>query len=97
METFRIAAGRICCARCTATSKRTHQQCRAPAMRGKKVCRFHGGKSTGPKTDEGRAACAAAKTGHGCETRAIRSERKKALARLHDLGKLSRLSGLVIR
>ncbi|MDA0630613.1 MAG: HGGxSTG domain-containing protein, partial [Proteobacteria bacterium] len=42
-------------------SKRTRKQCGAPAMRGKRVCRFHGGLSTGPKSAEGRARCAAAK------------------------------------
>jgi len=83
-----IAAGRICCAQCQAQSKRTHQQCRAPAMRGKKVCKFHGGMSTGPKTDEGRAACAAAKAVHGRETRRIRAERSRKLRELKALGKL---------
>ena len=56
-------------------------------MRGKRVCRFHGGKSTGPKTDAGRAACAAAKTVHGWETRKIREERKAGLKRLKVLAK----------
>ncbi len=85
---FLIAAGHIHCAQCQAQSKRTHQQCRAPAMRGKRVCRFHGGKSTGPRTDAGRAACAAAKTIHGWETRKIREERKRTLQRLKVLGRL---------
>ena len=57
-------------------------------MRGKRVCRFHGGKSTGPKTDEGKVACATAKTIHGQETRTIRAERKKKFAELKMLGKL---------
>ena len=29
--------------RCTARSKRSGQQCRGPAVRGKRVCRMHGG------------------------------------------------------
>ena len=33
--------------RCHAHSKRTGLACRQPAMRGKRVCRFHGGKSPG--------------------------------------------------
>ena len=66
------AGGKIVCARCTAKSKRTHKQCGAPAIRGKTKCKFHGGRSTGPKTDEGRARCAQAKTIHGQETRAKR-------------------------
>lgn len=48
------AAGKILCNRCQAKSKRTHKQCARPAMRGKKVCNFHGGKSTGPQTPEGK-------------------------------------------
>ncbi len=35
--------------RCSATSKRTRQPCRAPAMRGWKVCRFHGAGGGAPK------------------------------------------------
>jgi hypothetical protein len=57
-------------------------------MRGKKVCKFHGGKSTGPKTDEGRAACAAAKTNYGTETRRIRAERSRKLRELKALAML---------
>ena len=35
--------------RCSATSKRTKQPCKAPAVRGWKVCRFHGARSGAPK------------------------------------------------
>jgi hypothetical protein len=35
--------------RCTATSKRTHQRCKGPAVKGWKVCRFHGAHGGGPK------------------------------------------------
>lgn len=35
--------------RCTATSKRTRQPCRAPAVTGWTVCRFHGARGGGPK------------------------------------------------
>ena len=83
-----LAGGRIRCAQCQAKSKRTGQQCKAPAERGKRVCRFHGARSTGARTPEGREACAAAKTIHGWETREIRAERKKKLAELRVLGKL---------
>ncbi len=87
MQLFSIAAGRIRCAQCQARSKRTHVQCRAPAMRGKRVCRFHGGLSTGPRTDEGRRRCAAAKTVHGTETRKIRAARPENTRRLKALAK----------
>lgn len=35
-------------AQCTATSKRTGCRCRAPAVNGWKVCRFHGARSGAP-------------------------------------------------
>ena len=38
--------------RCSATSKRTRERCRAPAVRGWAVCRFHGARGGAP---EGKA------------------------------------------
>jgi hypothetical protein len=35
--------------RCMATSKRTGQRCKAPAVRGWTVCRFHGARGGAPK------------------------------------------------
>jgi hypothetical protein len=49
--------------RCGARA-RTGNPCRQPAMPNGK-CRLHGGRSTGPRTDAGRAALAAAHTKHG--------------------------------
>ena len=77
--------GKICCVRCNATSKRTKQQCMAPAIKGKAKCRIHGGKSTGPKTANGKARCTEAKTVHGWETRQGRIERGEAMRRLRQL------------
>jgi hypothetical protein len=78
-------------------SKRTKQQCRAPAVRGSKAnkCAFHGGKSTGPKTLEGRQRCAQAKTIHGNETRKARTERALAMRRLRALEDLGHALGLM--
>ena len=58
--------GKITCKRCSAKSKRSGEQCKKPALRGKAVCEFHGGRSTGPKTAEGKARQRAAvlKTGN---------------------------------
>jgi hypothetical protein len=39
--------------------------CRAPAIRGKLRCRMHGGRSTGPRTEEGLARLRASRTIHG--------------------------------
>jgi len=35
--------------RCSATSKRTRERCKAPAVRGWTVCRFHGARGGGPR------------------------------------------------
>ena len=81
--------------RCQAQSKRSGDQCRKAAMRGKKVCRTHGGASTGPKTPEGRLRCAEAKTIHGWETRAIRAKRDAKLKELRDLERMMEDIGLI--
>jgi hypothetical protein len=49
------------------------------------VCDFHGGRSTGPKTQEGRQRIASAKTVHGNETRAKRQERSQSSAYMMEL------------
>jgi len=67
--TLTTAGGRIKCLRCNAMSKRTKLQCGGPAVKGKTKCRFHGGLSTGPRTELGRQICAAAKTVHGKDSR----------------------------
>ena len=77
--------GKVRCIRCNATSKRTKQQCKAPAIKGKTKCRIHGGKSTGPKTVAGKARCAQAKTIHGWESRQGRLARVEAMRRLRHL------------
>ncbi|WP_439670788.1 HGGxSTG domain-containing protein [Cupriavidus necator] len=89
---MKTAGGQIECAQCAAKSKRSGGQCRQPAMKGKRVCRFHGGLSTGPKTDAGKARCAQANTVHGRETRSIRAERAKKLKELAELMALLHMS-----
>jgi hypothetical protein len=93
--TFRTAGGRITCLQCNAKSKRTKQQCRAPSAKGKTKCRFHGGASTGPKTEQGRQRCAEAKTIHGFETRQARAEQSAELVKLALLEELGRRIGLI--
>ena len=87
--------GRITCPRCQAMSKRTRKQCGAPAMKGKRVCRTHGGRSTGPKTEQGRQRCAAANTVHGRDTRQIRQARRQAIATLAQLEALGFALGIM--
>jgi len=93
--TFRTAGGRITCLQCNAKSKRTGIQCRAPAAKGKSKCRFHGGASTGPKTEQGKKRCAEAKTIHGNETRKARNERAEGMRRLRALEDLGYALGIM--
>ena len=90
VQYLETAGGRIRCLRCRAKSKRTGNQCAAPAMVGKFVCKTHGGRSTGPKTAEGRARCAAAKTIHRQDTRQARRELSEGLTHLRALEDLAR-------
>ncbi len=83
-EPYTTSLGAVA-ARCRAKSKRSGAQCRKPAMRGKAVCRTHGGASTGAKTQQGRERCAQAKTIHGRETREIRRARAAKLRELRAL------------
>ena len=64
-------------------------------MKGKRVCRTHGGRSTGPRTDEGRQRCADAKTIHGNETRKARTERAEGMRRLRTLEELGYALGIM--
>ena len=81
--------------RCQANSKRSGIQCRKAAMQGKRVCRTHGGASTGPKTIAVRQRCAAAKTVHGRETRAIRAARDVKLRELREMEQTLKNAGLI--
>jgi hypothetical protein len=82
--TLLTAGGNITCNRCTAKSKRSGEQCKKPALRTSRIqkCQFHGGRSTGPKTEKGRLNIALAKTQHGGETRQARIERSAMSAKL---------------
>ena len=52
--------------------------CQNPAIKNRSRCKLHGGKSTGPRTSEGKARAAAAHTKHGRRSRA-HVERVKAI------------------
>ena len=84
-STIVLAGGRIKCARCTARAKGSREQCRKPAMRGKTKCRTHGGASTGPKTEAGKAAIRKAHLKHGEATLAARAEYSEQVCRLQNL------------
>jgi hypothetical protein len=60
-------------ARCGAKTRKG-SPCQRPARLPAGRCRVHGGASTGPRTEEGRARIAAAKTTHGRLTKQKRLE-----------------------
>ncbi len=68
---------------CCGARTRQGLACRQPAMRNGR-CRFHGGKSTGARTEEGKAAQVKASTTHGMYGDAGR--------RLQDLTRMLRLA-----
>jgi hypothetical protein len=80
--------------RCHATNRKG-MQCRNAVCRGKLTCKNHGGKSTGPKTEEGRKRCAEAKTVHGKDTRKIRQRRSALSRELYELEVEGRRLGLI--
>ena len=86
-----LAGGRIRCCRCQALSRRSKEQCKKPALHGK---RFYGGKSTGPRTQEGKARIAQAHTIHGNETKAKREERSRSDAYMRNLEDLLYVFGM---
>ena len=62
--------------RCGARTK-AGNPCQRPAVKLTGRCTRHGGKSTGPRTEEGRARIAAAQTKHGGLTKEKRAEAKQ--------------------
>ena len=89
-----LAGGHIRCRRCSARSKRTKLRCGAPAMKGKKVCATHGGKSTGPKTGQGKANSAKANLKNGKYTKQAQTEHSEASAQLSQLEDAMYLLGM---
>ena len=83
--TLETAGGKIHCARCQAASKRTKLQCRRPALKGKAVYDFHGGRSTGPKTEAGKARQRAAVTTSGRYTKDAMANKARSLRVLAGL------------
>ena len=82
-----LAGGRIRCLRCTARSTRTKQQCGRPALKESRTlkCQFHGGRSTGSKTAEGKQRINDAHLKHGESSRSSRLEHSEASAKLSQL------------
>ena len=81
------AGGRITCLRCTAKSTRSGVQCRRPALATSRTqkCQYHGGRNSGPRTQEGRRRIGEAHLKHGEATQEARQEYSLASARLRRL------------
>lgn len=60
--------------RCSATSKRTGKPCQAPAVRGWRVCRFHGARGGAPKGEANGAYRHGIYTGDAIRERQALSE-----------------------
>ena len=80
--------------RCLAKTRRA-TLCQKPAIRGRGRCQLHGGKSTGPRTPEGKARSIAAHTKLGRRSkayiekgRAIRKELKQIILECQRAGLL---------
>jgi len=56
---------------------RSGKQCGNFAIKGKQVCKFHGGLSTGPRTEAGRESLRQARTKHGRYSAASIRERQE--------------------
>ena len=81
------AGGKITCKRCTAKSKRSGEQCKKPALRTSRTqkCQFHGGRSTGPKTEAGKARQRASVITSGNYTKESIANRSRSALRLAGL------------
>ncbi len=82
-----LAGGAIRCLRCTAKSVRSGNQCSKPAMNSSRTqkCTHHGGRSTGPKTQEGLQRIAKTHTIHGESSKAARQRHSKDSAHISML------------
>jgi hypothetical protein len=74
--------------RCGART-RSGTPCKGPAMANGR-CRMHGGPSTGPRTEVGKAAIRASRTKHGRKSQAAIRQRREARAALRIVRELLR-------
>ena len=81
------AGSKITCQRCTAMSKRSGEQCKKPALKTSRTqkCEFHGGRSTGPKTEAGKARQRAAVLKTGAYTKEAMEDKARSVRVLAGL------------
>ena len=80
---------------CCSAKTRKGTACQKPPLRGKTRCRLHGGKSTGPKTAEGRARIAQAHLKHGRRSKKFVEARAKIWAELRIIERRLKLDGFI--
>ena len=80
--------------RCSAKT-RAGGMCQNPAIGSRTRCKLHGGKSTGPRTPEGKARTIAAHTKHGRRSREHVEKVKAINAELRRLTYELKLAGLI--
>ena len=80
--------------RCLAKT-RQGTPCQNPVVADRNRCRMHGGKSTGPRTAEGKARSIAAHTKHGRRSRAHVARIREINAKLRRLTNQLKLEGLI--
>ena len=80
--------------RCLAKTRKG-TPCQNPVVSGRQRCRMHGGKSTGPRTAEGKARVIAAHTKHGRRSNAHVTRVKEINAELRRLTHELKLAGLI--
>ena len=80
--------------RCLAQTRKG-TPCQNPVVTGRVRCRMHGGKSTGPRTAQGKARVAAAHTKHGQRSAAHVATLKYIHAELRRITNELRLGGFI--
>lgn len=80
--------------RCGAKTRRG-SACLKPALKNKTRCQLHGGKSTGPRTPDGKARVVAANTKHGRRSMAHASRIKAINAELRRITHEMRRGGFL--
>ena len=80
--------------RCLAKTRRG-TACQKPPLRGKTRCKLHGGKSTGPRTEQGKARIAQAHFKHGRRSKEFVEQRAKIWAELREIERRMRMDGLI--
>ena len=80
--------------RCLAKTRRG-TVCQNPAIGGRTRCKLHGGRSTGPRTEEGRARSIAAHTKHGRRSKAHVARVREINAELRQITLECKRAGLL--